>query len=1176
MRLKHIHLAGFKSFVDPVTIPTQAMLTGVVGPNGCGKSNVIDAVRWVLGESKARELRGESLQDVIFNGSATRRPAARAMVELLFDNGDGRAPGQWSRYAEISVKRVLTRGGESSYFINDVHVRKRDMADLFLGTGLGGDAYAIVEQGMISRLIEARPEELRGYLEEAAGVSKYRERRRETESRLRDARENLARVDDLRAELARQLEKLTVQAEVARRYYALESERQLKTRWLAYTRRNEARARQAELARELEQAHTAIEAQKGEQRRLEAELERARVDHFDASERMNQAQAGYYAAGGEVARLEQELRHRHDTRQRLTAERQAALQRQEALAREITGLQAEIAAVEDERSQAHTQAQELAARAVEVGEGLPAAEEQWRAAQAAVAALQAEVSQLEQTVRLEQAHQGHADRLIEQLKARELRLLQEREGLAALDESHLERLQAELEEGEARVQTLDEYLQAARAELPQLEAAVRQARAALSEVERQLHRLEAQKAALEKLQQAVRQAEHAGEAWLQRLGLASVPRLWQAITVEPGWETAVEAALGEALAALTVEAAVQWLAEPPQTRFELALPAVEGQAPPLELALSDPRLRPLTELVHSDDPVVARFLADRLALAWAAEDLTVALEGRAGLPAGGFIATREGHRVGRASLVLNAPDKGHHGLLARSREIERIGQELTLERARGEALVQALAEAEDAWTEGRRRTEALQRQLAEAQAVAHRRQMELVRLQETAQRVSERRGRIQAELDELYAQLDAESEAYNTAAEREREAQARLEDTRARLQQARLRRQEAEQRLQGLREAHRRAEREAQEGGYRVRALEDRHRALAERLAQAERQQLELALQLDRLQTALGETEDAPLRAQLQQALEQRQSAETALIAARERLEACTAAVQSLETARLTAERALEPLTARVQQLQLKLQEAQLQEARHAEALQGVDEAELLGQARAAGIEGRAESWLRAELTRLEADIAALGPVNMAALDELQAAEARKGYLDAQAEDLGTATATLEEAIRRIDAESRARLKETFERVGTEFRHLFAELFGGGNADLILTGEEILDAGLVVMAQPPGKKNSSIHLLSGGEKALTALALVFAFFRLNPAPFCLLDEVDAPLDDANTERFCALVRRMAQQTQFIFITHNRLTMELAEHLVGVTMPEPGVSRCVAVDVEGALRMAEAA
>ncbi len=1178
MRLKHIHIAGFKSFVDPVTLPAGAQLTGIVGPNGCGKSNVIDAVRWVLGESKARELRGASMQDVIFNGSSGRKPASRASVELLFDNSEGRAAGQWSQYAEIAVKRMLTRNGDSSYWINNVQVRKRDMADLFLGTGLGGDAYAIIEQGMISRIIEAKPEELRGFLEEAAGVSKYKERRRETESRLRDTRENLDRVSDIREELGRQLEKLGIQAEVARQFFGLDAERTLKTRALSLTRLREARARQAELARRMEAARNEIEAKTAELRHLEAALESRRLEQFNATEALNQRQAHFYEESGEVARVEQELRHLHATRERLGQEIRLATERraatrleQEAVAEEIELRGAELEAAEE-------QAEILAERAAQASDNLPEVDAAWRASQAAVAEVQRDIAQLEQSMQLEEANAAHAERAINQLKARELRLLQERERLTESDDAEVERQQMALETEQERVERLRDYLEAARGEWPRHEARLRQAQQSRDAANRELHRLEAEIGALRKLQGATQQAESEGAAWLTRLGLDSVPRLWQRIRVEDGWETAVEAALGEAMAALAVEAEPTWAEQPPEARFELVLPARQAEASgaPVILALApsgEADLNPLADLVHTDDPLIARFLADRLALAWATDSLHHALDRRASLPPGGFIATREGHRVSRDSLVFNAPEKGHQGLIARAREIERLEQALELARESVEAVAEEVMQAESARDTARRQGEALQSQVTQAQHQVHELRVSLVRVQEAARRVAERRAGIEKELDEIYAQLVVDEEAWNDASERQREASLEHEEARERLDGARAARQAAEQKLHGVRESLRQAEREAQEATFLVRSLGSRLKDLGERKQRASAGLLDLERVCARLETELEQARETPTLAALDAALQRRQEAEAALTVAREALEGANAALRDLDTARIAGERALEPLKEREVALELKLQEARLGEARYAEELEGVDEAELDAAATAAGIATRGETWLKAELTRLEAAIAALGPVNMAALDELTAAAERKQYLDAQAEDLETAANTLEEAIRRIDAETRVRLKETYDKVSREFRTLFTELFGGGEAQLTLTGEEILDAGLTVLAQPPGKKNSSIHLLSGGEKALTALSLVFAFFRLNPAPFCLLDEVDAPLDDSNTERYCALVSKMSAQTQFLFITHNRITMEMAHNLVGVTMPEPGVSRPVAVDVEDAIRMA---
>ncbi|MDP2431185.1 MAG: AAA family ATPase, partial [Pseudomonadota bacterium] len=1042
MRLKHIHIAGFKSFVDPVTLPAGAQLTGIVGPNGCGKSNVIDAVRWVLGESKARELRGASMQDVIFNGSSGRKPASRASVELLFDNSAGKAAGQWSQYAEIAVKRMLTRSGDSSYWVNNVQVRKRDMADLFLGTGLGGDAYAIIEQGMISRIIEAKPEELRGFLEEAAGVSKYKERRKETEYRLRDTRENLDRVSDIREELGRQLEKLSVQAEVARRFFGLDADRTLKTRFLALTRKREAQARQAELARQREAARNDIEARTAELRRLESDLESRRLDQFNATETLNQAQAKFYAESGEVSRVEQELRHLHATRERLTQDIRLSGERQAATQAEQDAAALEIEQRSTDLEQAEEQAEILSERAIQASDNLPEVDTAWRATQAAVAEVQREMAQFEQAAQLEEANAAHAERAINQLKARELRLMQEQELLAENDAAEVERRQMDLESEQERVERLREYLETARGEWPQQEARLRQARQAQDAANRELHRLEAEVGALTKLQNSAHQAESGGAAWLKRLGLESVPRLWQRIRVEEGWETAVEAALGEAMAALAVEAEASWAEQPPEARFELLLPFVApgypqgvgrgcnaAQTPAATTTLSLPAsfensrlalkdtgplghkagvtgegdLNLLADLIHTDDPLIARFLADRLALAYATDTLHHAIAQRGSLPPGGFIATREGHRVSRDSLIFNAPEKNHQGLIARVREIERLEESLELAQAAVEEVAEEVIQAESAQQTARRQGEALQTQLAQAQNQVHELQVSLVRVQEAARRVADRRAQVEKELNELYDQMAVEEESWNDASERQREASLEHDEARARLDTARAARQAAEQKLHGVRESQRQAEREAQEAAFLVRSLSARLQDLDERKQRAARGLHDLAQTFERLQAELDQAQETPTLAALDAALAGRQTAEASLTAARDTLEGANAALRDLDTARITSERALEPLKEREVALELKLQEAQLNEARYAEELEGVQETELETAAQAAAIATRSETWLKNELTRLEAEIAALGPVNMAALDELTATQERKQYLDAQAEDLETA-----------------------------------------------------------------------------------------------------------------------------------------------------------------------------
>ena len=716
-----------------------------------------------------------------------------------------------------------------------------------------------------------------------------------------------------------------------------------------------------------------------------------------------------------MARVEQELRHLHTTRERLGQELRLASERRDATRLEQEAAVEEIELRGAELEAAEEQAEILSERAVQASDNLPEVDAAWRASQTAVAEVQRDIAQLEQAMQLEEANAAHAERAINQLKARELRLLQERERLAESDEAEVERQQMALETEQERVERLREYLEAARGEWPRHEARLRQAQQARDAANRELHRLEAEIGALLKLQGATQQAESEGAAWLERLGLDSMPRLWQRIRVEDGWETAVEAALGEAMAALAVEAESAWAAQPPEARFELVLPALYAGADrgltPAPGGEGDLNL--LADLIHTDDPLIARFLSDRLALALATDSLEHALEQRASLPPGGFIATREGHRVSRDSLVFNAPEKGHQGLIARAREIERLQQALELAQESVEAVAEEVMQAESARETARRQGEALQAQVAQAQNQAHERQVELVRLQEAARRVGERRAGIDKELDEIYAQLALDEEAWNDASERQREAGLEQEEARERLDAARAARQDSEQKLHGVRESLRQAEREAQEAAFLTRSLGARLKDLEERRQRAARDLGDLAQGLERLAMELEQARETPTLAALDAALARRQDAETALTAAREALEGANAGLRDLDAAKIDCERGLEPLKEREVALELKLQEARLGEARFGEELEGVDEAELEAAAQAAAIAERGESWLKAELGRLENEIAGLGPVNMAALDELTSARERKQYLDAQAEDLETAANTLEEAIRR-------------------------------------------------------------------------------------------------------------------------------------------------------------------
>jgi len=1172
VRLKQINLAGFKSFVDPTHIPVPGQLVGIVGPNGCGKSNVIDAVRWVLGETSARHLRGETMQDVLFNGSGQRQAVNRASVELVFDNSLGKAGGQWASYAEISVRRVLNRDADSSYYINNIHVRRRDVADIFLGTGLGSRAYAIVEQGMISRVIEAKPEELRVFLEEAAGVSKYRERRRETELRLRDTRDNLLRVEDIRQELDKQLEHLQAQAEVATRYHELQAQLRNTQNLLWLLRRQEAGAQRARHAREIERLGLELEAETARLREIENRLETMRAQHYRASDEVQAAQGAFYESNAETARLEQEIAHQRENRQRVEREI-AELEAQVGQDRgQITAAQSELAEWRGSLDQATEQlvAVEDVMRAE--AEKLPVTEETFRATRNRRDELQRALALAKQSLEVEQTKRTHAVQLLEQLGQRAQRLRDERGALEPADPQGLAGLHEEISGLQTMLQAAREALLTQEAELPRAEQAAREAAAALEEGIQRISGLEARLHALAQLQERLAHGANT-EGWLGTHGLDQSPRLWQGIRIEAGWEDALEAVLRERLNAVALEHLTQtetWFAEPPPGK--VAVFALSNTAPAQAPAWSG--YEPLHRYVTCSDPRTDAAVGEWLHQVYIVPSAGQGLAARAELPAGAILVTRDGHIFTRHSVSFHAPDTELHGVLSRQREIEELEGTMEAVRAEVASLRAQAALADQEVGRHRAQLDERRRSISDRQQQHHALQIEALRLTQTNERVAARTRQIADELAEVEGQTRAADETGRRAEARSSELRVQASELEDQVALANDLYRRAETVLELQRKALQEARDAAQQALFnkqtcnsKINDIESSIKAVSESLER-------LSGTLSARQRELSSFNEAALQEQLQAALALRAEREQTLAQARDAQEGMEGQLKSVDEERHSCEQKLEPLREKVADTRLKEQESRLNEEQFAQQLieAGAREEEL-----AASLEkGTRPSALQAEIGRVNEQIAALGAVNLAALEELQAARERKDYLDAQSRDLTEAMATLEDAIRRIDRETRERLQQTFEEVNRHFSELFPALFGGGNARLILTGDEILDAGIQVTAQPPGKKNTSIHLLSGGEKALTALALVFSLFQLNPAPFCLLDEVDAPLDDHNTGRFCDLVKKMSQQSQFLFISHNKITMEVGEQLLGITMQEPGVSRVVAVDIEEAMKLTEEA
>ena len=1187
MRISKIKLAGFKTFVDPTTLPLASNLTGVVGPNGCGKSNVVDALVWVMGESSAKHLRGDSMTDVIFNGTSTRKPIGQAAVEILFDNADGQIDGPYAAYTEVSIKRQLARDGTSLYFINGGRCRRRDITDILRGKGLGPRSYAVIEQGMISRVIEARPEELRGFVEEAAGISKYKERRRETENRIRDTRDNLARLTDLRAELSKQAERLERQARAAETYQKLKQEERvlraqlLGLRWGGLLQEADAHAegleaRQASLAAAEQRAHEA-EARNAELREIQVETSQA----------FNEAQASYYATGAEVSRLQQAIEH--------IRERQAQL-RQDLAKLEKN----HVAVIEERDADAATLAQ--------LEQGLSSAADLKTAAEQTEQETHRQVEELEQSVHGWQGLRDEANRLAlehaQDQRAEQARIQHREQALSARSQC-LESLAAELqglsdqdldvelEQLQRRFGALETQQADLQREHDNQHEALRhtreQADSLATELETARARaqdLKARAASLEAVQEMALggPVNNPAETWVQEQGLADAPRLAQQIEVTPGWELAVEAALKHKLGAICVDN-LNTCAQQIKTLENGTVSLVEARR--AEDAQADrPSLlarilgllgrRPLP-VPRLSDLVQSAYPIDELSgVTYAVDGLKQAYRLRKRLAPHESIVTRTGVRLGRGWLEVERAGEAQMSVLGREHELRDLREESSSAQSEADRIAVLASEI---------RTQ-LQGQEAECQSLRERLQTqqqsvanvraELTILQDRHAQNRERHTRLTEELRELEQQQSTDSDDLLSNTQRLKGLHAAVFATEGRLAELSAERESLQGALTQAREAWRNAR--------------ERHQALALSLQSQAAQRDNLSNALQRLGTRLNELteqlettrkqcdeQSAPLsrhQESLDAAVQARSAAEEGLSAARERLQKMEETLREFERERAQMEQALSTEREELQRLRL--------------AAQGVltRQQALREQAQEAGIadldalleeipETAEESETQLRLREIDQRVQRLGAINLAAIEEFNEAGERSRYLENQCEDLNQALLTLEDAIRKIDRETRSRFKDTFEQINERFSAMFPRLFGGGKASLILTGDDILEAGVSVIAQPPGKRNSTIHLLSGGEKALTAVSLVFAIFELNPAPFCLLDEVDAPLDDANVLRFCDLLRDMSQRVQFLFITHNKITMEIAERLIGVTMQEPGVSRLVAVDVEEAAQMAVA-
>ena len=1165
MRLKQIKLAGFKSFVDSTTVRFPGNRCAVVGPNGCGKSNIIDAVRWVMGESSARQLRGEEQGDLIFDGAANRKPAGIAIVELVFDNSDGRIGGEFASYAEIAIRREITREAASQYYLNGARCRRRDIQDIFHGTGFGPRSYSIIGQGMISDLVKARPEELRVYLEEAAGISKYKERRRETENRIKHTQENLDRVQDIREELAGQLARLQRQAKAAERYRALKDEERQLSAELRATQSRGLSNRLDAMDADINRREAALEGKRAEQRRLEAEIEQLRTDQAKAADALAEAQGRYYKLGADIERDEESIRFHRERLEQLRTELAKVQQRGEEAAHQLGLDQSEIETLDQAIAELGPAVAAAEAADNEALTALRSLEEGYKQWEADWEAFNQQAARHErdagiQAARIDQFSQG-----IERLEARLAQVADE--GQAPADGGEVDGLALRIDALERQRSRLDDATQRCLAEHVAGQETLAECQERLEGARAEVQRLRHDLARLQAVQETALGRSEAGlEAWLQQQGLDGSERLGESLSVVPGWEHAVEVVLGDFVQALRV-ADLDRYASGLDGLADGRLALVEGR---LEAEAAS-ELPSLVSLVRRSD-----FKLDSLLYGvFAAESDAVALEQRTHLKPGESIVTRNGLWVGRDWLRHLPSVEQDAGIIERAQDIEALEVRLAEAEQALEACKERLTEASEriqaleAEREHlRRQTDEVKGELGELKADHGVRR---VRLEEALAR----RNRLQRERKEATDQLAKERQRLEQA----QAALQAIEQARAGEGESRRTLTEDKSRLTAALEQARATARTAHDHFH---ARQAEHQGLLSRLEASRTARQRLEAQAEELAERRGQIEadqvasEGPLpelQRNLQANLDSRVAVEAELGTLRQRSGAVDARLRELQAQRNRAEEAVSEVREGLEAARLEREGLRVQAAHLAEQITAAG-FELEAVVAQLPEDATEPAWTE-RLEGLDRRIRRLGPINLAAIDEYDAQSERKAHLDAQHEDLNKALETLFQAIHKIDRVTRERFKDTFERVNAHFGELFPKVFGGGRAYLELTGQDLLNTGVSVMARPPGKRNASVNLLSGGEKALTAIALIFSIFQLNPSPVCLLDEVDAPLDDANVGRFAELIGDMSQDVQFVVVTHNKLTMEMADYLMGVTMGEPGVSRIVSVDVVEAAAMAAA-
>ncbi len=1168
MKLDKIKLSGFKSFADQTTININGNLTAVVGPNGCGKSNVIDAVRWVMGESSAKHLRGGNMADVVFNGSSGRKPVSTASVELIFDNSEGKAGGEYSQYNSISIRRQVSRDGQSLYALNGSRCRRKDITDLFLGTGLGARSYAIIEQGTISRMVESKPEELRMHIEEAAGISKYKERRHETETRMRHTRENLERLDDLREEVEKQLENLKKQAEKAEKFTALKKqERQYKKellalRWNSYHQNSEQlESRLQDIAAEHNRLFVLL-------RETDSAVDSKRTLQKQHQQAVDAAQEDYYHLLAEVSRLQQTIKHNESSHEetlteinRLKQQAEQANQECETDLEQLQEIKENLLESEESQFIAEEQLQDRQQQQLDMQQNKSDWQKEWES-------YLTENSRYKEQSEVQRVKLSHLNTQGQQLEQRLEKLQTEHGALSETD------LSSEIETLDNSIMLLETDREDLQSQLESVYTQIIERRQHVKNFHNQLHhdRSELQQVSgkitsLELLQQhAMGKDNQALSQWLNKQDLAESQRLAEFLLVEDGWETAVETVLSSYLDAVCVDSTqpllseLQLLHEQTLVLFE----TVQQTAEPSQK--TDNLLRGKIKSPWNLDSLLAGiYFADDLQMAKQQADKLLAYES---------VVTANGDWLGPNWIRISGESDAKTGVLQREKEL----RELKLRKQELQEAIESNEEQLEATEHELKETEAKREDLQQRDKVLgsehSSKSAQFSAYTAKQEQQQHRLNQISIDIEDVMAEIGEIADNKNEAEEQyaiAEQAIQRLDESKEKLDQQNQQLQtqqyqvdmavnEAQKNVHALQSRIESLKASEQLTSKQIERLQIQNQQAAERIADLEH----------KLQTRLMPLDDE--KNKLETFLQDKSNTETSLQHKRELQQEIETEIGELTDRHNQTQQAMEQQKSLLDKIRFEQQDSNVRRQTITEQLDEInaDPEQVLAELSA---EAEEEEWKK-KLETFGRQIDRLGSINLTAIDEYQTQSERMNFLNEQHDDLIEALNTLDQVISKIDKESRLRFKQTFDKINNGLQQKFPKLFGGGQAYLELTEADLLTAGVNIIARPPGKRNSSIHLLSGGEKALTAVALVFSIFDLNPAPFCLLDEVDAPLDDANVVRFSQMVEEMSETVQFLYISHNKVTMEIAKQLAGVTMKEPGVSRMVSVDIETAVEMAE--